>query len=76
MSSLAFIGKFIGCFVAGSLIERYGHRIVFWILSVISIVGVISKSIWWFVPSFALSERDGGGGEGFAVVSNQERQLK
>ena len=76
MSSLAFIGKFIGCFAAGSLIERYGHRIVFWILSVISIVGVISKSLWWLVLIFALSERDWGHGEGFDVVSNQEHQLR
>ncbi|CAG8282028.1 unnamed protein product [Penicillium salamii] len=41
LSSLAFIGKFIGCFVAGPAIEKYGHRIVFYALSVISIIGVI-----------------------------------
>ncbi|KAL3476667.1 general substrate transporter [Aspergillus californicus] len=41
LSSLAFVGKFIGCFVAGPAIERYGHRVVFYALSAISIVGVI-----------------------------------
>ncbi|KAL4875673.1 general substrate transporter [Aspergillus karnatakaensis] len=41
LSSLAFIGKFIGCFAAGPAIERYGHRVVFYALSVISIIGVI-----------------------------------
>ncbi|KAL2831559.1 general substrate transporter [Aspergillus cavernicola] len=41
LSSLAFIGKFIGCFFAGPAIEKYGHRVVFYALSVISIIGVI-----------------------------------
>ncbi|GKZ43701.1 hypothetical protein AbraIFM66951_005177 [Aspergillus brasiliensis] len=41
LSSLAFIGKFIGCLAAGPAIERYGHRVVFHALSVISIIGVI-----------------------------------
>ncbi|KAL4922079.1 general substrate transporter [Aspergillus aurantiobrunneus] len=41
VSSLAFIGKFIGCFVAGPAIEKYGHRMVFYALSLISIVGAI-----------------------------------
>ncbi|KAL2795192.1 general substrate transporter [Aspergillus keveii] len=41
LSSLAFIGKFLGCFFAGPAIERFGHRIVFQALSVISIIGVI-----------------------------------
>ncbi|KAJ9635683.1 uncharacterized protein PV06_08844 [Exophiala oligosperma] len=41
LSSLAFIGKFIGCIAAGPLIERYGHRVVFYILSVISTIGII-----------------------------------
>ncbi|KAL4862119.1 general substrate transporter [Aspergillus spectabilis] len=41
ISSLAFIGKFIGCFCAGPAIEKYGHRVVFYALSVISILGVI-----------------------------------
>lgn len=43
LSSLPFIGKFIGCFVAGPMIEKYGHRVVFYALSVISIIGVISE---------------------------------
>lgn len=43
LSSLPFIGKFIGCFFAGPMIERYGHRMVFHALSVISIIGVISE---------------------------------
>lgn len=43
MSSLAFIGKFIGCLVAGPLIERLGHRKVFVGLCVVSIIGVISE---------------------------------
>ncbi|KAF5026819.1 hypothetical protein F66182_1103 [Fusarium sp. NRRL 66182] len=41
MSSIPFIGKFVGCLVAGSAIERYGHRIVFVLLSIISFAGVI-----------------------------------
>ncbi|KAL4783595.1 general substrate transporter [Aspergillus varians] len=41
LSSLAFIGKFIGCLTAGPAIEKYGHRVVFYTLSIISIVGVI-----------------------------------
>ncbi|RSL59922.1 hypothetical protein CEP54_007014 [Fusarium duplospermum] len=41
MSSIPFIGKFLGCLVAGPAIERYGHRMVFVILSVISFIGVI-----------------------------------
>ncbi|KAH8891220.1 putative sugar transporter [Thozetella sp. PMI_491] len=41
MSSLAFIGKFIGCFVAGPAIERFGHRAVFFGLSAVSVIGVI-----------------------------------
>ncbi|KAM5341302.1 hypothetical protein ACJ41O_014333 [Fusarium nematophilum] len=43
MSSIPFIGKFLGCFVAGSAIERYGHRLVFVIFSVISFIGVIME---------------------------------
>ncbi|CAG9990675.1 unnamed protein product [Clonostachys byssicola] len=41
LSSLAFIGKFIGCLIAGPSIERFGHRTVFFALSIISIIGVI-----------------------------------
>ncbi|KAF9879040.1 hypothetical protein CkaCkLH20_03273 [Colletotrichum karsti] len=41
ISSLAFIGKFIGCFVAAPAIERLGHRNVFYLLSVVSVIGVI-----------------------------------
>ncbi|VUC23442.1 unnamed protein product [Clonostachys rosea] len=41
MSSLAFIGKFLGCLIAGPAIEKYGHRMVFFALSIVSIVGVI-----------------------------------
>lgn len=40
---MAFIGKFIGCLTAGPAIEKYGHRIVFYALSAISIIGVIGK---------------------------------
>ncbi|KAJ3461155.1 hypothetical protein MRS44_009708 [Fusarium solani] len=43
MSSIPFIGKFLGCFIAGPAIERYGHRMVFVILSVISFIGVIME---------------------------------
>ncbi|KAF5009431.1 hypothetical protein FDECE_4363 [Fusarium decemcellulare] len=43
MSSIPFIGKFLGCFFAGPAIERYGHRVVFFILSIISFVGVIME---------------------------------
>ncbi|KAL9476293.1 hypothetical protein ACSS6W_006134 [Trichoderma asperelloides] len=41
LSSLAFIGKFIGCFLAGPCIERFGHRIVFIMLAVVSVIGII-----------------------------------
>ncbi|KAJ5756262.1 hypothetical protein N7533_005805 [Penicillium manginii] len=41
LSSMAFIGKFIGCLAAGPAIEKYGHRMVFYALSVTSIIGVI-----------------------------------
>ncbi|KAJ5983457.1 hypothetical protein N7481_005556 [Penicillium waksmanii] len=41
LSSLAFIGKFFGCLAAGPAIEKYGHRMVLYALSVISIIGVI-----------------------------------
>ncbi|ETS85092.1 hypothetical protein PFICI_03117 [Pestalotiopsis fici W106-1] len=41
LSSLAFIGKFIGCFSAGPLIEKFGHRIVFFGLSVVSLIGIV-----------------------------------
>ncbi|KAL4925284.1 sugar porter family MFS transporter [Aspergillus undulatus] len=41
LSSLAFIGKFVGCFVAGPAIERHGHRMVFYALSIVSLIGVI-----------------------------------
>ncbi|KAL4790587.1 general substrate transporter [Aspergillus venezuelensis] len=41
LSSLAFIGKFIGCFTAGPAIEKYGHKKVFYALSIISVIGVI-----------------------------------
>jgi hypothetical protein len=40
---MAFIGKFIGCLAAGPAIEKYGHRMVFYALSVISIIGVIGE---------------------------------
>ena len=43
LSSLAFIGKFIGCFAAGPLIEWVGHRKVFYGLSAVSYIGVISE---------------------------------
>ncbi|CAI7582333.1 unnamed protein product [Penicillium crustosum] len=43
LSSLAFIGKFLGCLAAGPAIEKYGHRMVFYALSVISIIGVIGE---------------------------------
>lgn len=43
LSSLAFIGKAIGCLGAGPLIELLGHRKVFVILCIISCIGVISE---------------------------------
>lgn len=42
LSSLPFIGKFIGCLGAGPAIERFGHRSVFFGLSAISFIGIIS----------------------------------
>lgn len=41
LSSLAFIGKFVGCFAAGPAIERFGHRILFFITAVVSAIGII-----------------------------------
>ncbi|CEI60068.1 unnamed protein product [Fusarium venenatum] len=41
ISSIPFIGKFLGCLFAGPAIEKLGHRIVFILLSIISVVGVI-----------------------------------
>jgi hypothetical protein len=41
MSSLPFIGKFLGCFIASPAIERFGHRVVFIGLSIISFIGII-----------------------------------
>ncbi|ETI27799.1 hypothetical protein G647_00248 [Cladophialophora carrionii CBS 160.54] len=41
LSSLPFIGKFLGCLVAGPAIEWIGHRGVFFALSVVSFVGII-----------------------------------
>ncbi|RSH92483.1 hypothetical protein EHS25_008899 [Saitozyma podzolica] len=41
LSSLAFIGKFAGCVLAGPLIERWGHRAVFLILAAVSYVGIV-----------------------------------
>lgn len=43
LSSLAFIGKAIGCLTAGPLIEWLGHRKVFVVLCIISCIGVISE---------------------------------
>jgi SP family sugar:H+ symporter-like MFS transporter len=43
LSSLAFIGKFIGCLIAGPAVERFGHRVVFFGLSVVSVIGIISE---------------------------------
>jgi SP family sugar:H+ symporter-like MFS transporter len=36
LSSLAFIGKFLGCLIAGPTIEKFGHRAVFFGLSVVA----------------------------------------
>lgn len=41
MSSLPFIGKFFGCFIAGPAIERLGHRVTFIGLSIISFIGIV-----------------------------------
>ncbi|KAK5163897.1 uncharacterized protein LTR77_010291 [Saxophila tyrrhenica] len=41
LSSIPFVGKFLGCLLAGPAIERFGHRMVFFGLSVISILGII-----------------------------------
>jgi MFS family permease len=43
LTSLAFIGKFAGCLLAGPAIEKYGHRTVFFGLSIISVIGIISE---------------------------------
>lgn len=43
LASLAFIGKFVGCWAAGPVIERWGHRQCFVILSIISLIGITSK---------------------------------
>lgn len=44
MSSLAFVGKLIGCLLSGPLIECLGHRKVFVVLSALSIIGVVCGS--------------------------------
>ncbi|CAG1965224.1 unnamed protein product [Fusarium graminearum] len=41
ISSIPFIGKFLGCLFAGPAIEKFGHRIVFILLSIVSFIGVI-----------------------------------
>lgn len=46
LTSLAFIGKFVGCLSAGPAIEKYGHRMVFFGLSIISVIGIISELIF------------------------------
>ncbi|KAI0147262.1 putative sugar transporter [Xylariaceae sp. FL1272] len=40
-TSLALIGKFIGCIVAGPAIEKFGHRIVFFVLCGVAFIGII-----------------------------------
>ncbi|KAJ5692590.1 hypothetical protein N7462_002013 [Penicillium macrosclerotiorum] len=41
LTSLAFIGKLIGCLAAGPAIERFCHRILFFFLSAVSVIGII-----------------------------------
>ncbi|CAK7199019.1 hypothetical protein SEUCBS139899_001687 [Sporothrix eucalyptigena] len=41
MSSLAFIGKLLGCLVAAPIIERWGHRVSFYIVCAVSCIGII-----------------------------------
>lgn len=43
-SSTAFAGKLIGALIAPFIIERWGHRIGFWILVVVVWVGVIIEA--------------------------------
>ena len=43
-SSTAFAGKLIGALVAPFLIERWGHRIGFWILVVVVWIGVVIEA--------------------------------
>lgn len=52
-SSTAFAGKLIGALVAPFIIERWGHRVGFWILVVVVWIGIIieatSKEIGQFI---------------------------
>lgn len=57
LSSLAFIGKFIGCLAAGPAIERFGHRLVFLALSLISVIGIISEFSGSFSRHFQLQQQ-------------------
>ncbi|GAA5914320.1 hypothetical protein JCM6882_008160 [Rhodosporidiobolus microsporus] len=41
LTSLAFVGKFIGCAISGTVIERIGHRWTFVALSVLSYFGIV-----------------------------------
>ncbi|KAI1261909.1 putative sugar transporter [Xylariaceae sp. FL1019] len=40
-TSLALIGKFIGCLIAGPAIEKFGHRVVFFVLCAVAFIGII-----------------------------------
>ena len=52
-SSTAFAGKLIGALISPYIVERWGHRIAFWILVVVVWIGVIieasSKNIAQFI---------------------------
>jgi MFS transporter, SP family, sugar:H+ symporter len=43
-SSTAFAGKLIGALIAPFLIERWGHRVGFWILVVVVWIGIIIEA--------------------------------
>lgn len=51
-SSTAFAGKLVGALLAPFLIERWGHRVGFWILVVVVWVGIIIEATAHEVAQF------------------------
>ena len=43
LSSLAFIGKFVGCMMCGPMIEHFGHRLVFVFMCGFSYIGILGE---------------------------------
>ncbi|KAK5171471.1 uncharacterized protein LTR77_004616 [Saxophila tyrrhenica] len=54
MSSLAFVGKFLGALLGSVFIEPLGHRISIWIVCLISFVGIIIECTATTVAQFVV----------------------